>query len=167
MLGISVAYPFVVLFALKERFSILFLGMFLALVVLLSFFYHRNKFLLGAGIVLCVLLFSCNNEIVLKFYPVLMNFGIWLMFASSLRNQPLLTKFAKKMGKDLSPCVISYTRHATLAWTIFMAVCTIVSAITVFCSDFIWGIYNGLISYCLIGMMMLVEYIVRKRVVRV
>lgn len=86
------------------------------------------------------------------------------MFALSLRNTPLIEKFAKKMGYTINTKQREYTRRATIAWSIFMFCLTIVSFITVFLSDEIWVMFNGLISYILIAMMMCIEFIIRKKV---
>ena len=53
----------------------------------------------------------------------------------------------------------------TFAWCIFFVANGSVSALTVFVgSDKIWSLYNGLISYILIGLFFIVEYLVRKMV---
>ena len=92
-----------------------------------------------------------------------MNSCVCAIFALSLKKTPLITKFAQKIRKEpLDTKTLNYTRNATKAWAIFMLVNTFISLITVFLSNEIWTIYNGFISYMLIGMMMLSEYIVRK-----
>ena len=113
--------------------------------------------LLGAGLIIF------NDNIFLKLYPVLMNSGICLMFALSLRGIPLVERFAKKMGYILDAKQKEYARCATFAWAVFMFCMTIVSFITVFLSDEIWVMFNGLISYILIAIMIGIEFIVRKR----
>ena len=57
---------------------------------------------------------------------------------------------------------LTYTRKATVVWAIFMFFNTVISLITVFLSTKIWVLYNGFISYILIGIMMTTEYIIRK-----
>jgi uncharacterized membrane protein len=71
------------------------------------------------------------------------------------------------MHHDLTDQEIKYTKNATLAWAIFMACNTIISFITLFLPMKIWVLYNGFISYILIGVMMISEYITRKWVLRV
>lgn len=93
-----------------------------------------------------------------------MNIGGCAIFALSLRKTPIITQFAMKTHQVLDRNTLLYTRHATRAWAIFMGVNAIISFLTVFLSDEIWMLYNGFISYILIARTMLVEYIVRKKV---
>ena len=58
-----------------------------------------------------------------------------------------------------------YARRVTIAWAIFMGINTIISLGTVFMSDWVWTLYNGLVSYCLIGAMFIMEYVIRKGVI--
>lgn len=105
-----------------------------------------------------------NDDIFLKLYPVLMNISVCLVFALSLRETPLVEQFAEKMGHKLDAVQKEYTRRVTYAWAIFMFFLAIASTITVFLSDEIWTLFNGLISYILIAIMMGTEFIIRKRV---
>lgn len=117
--------------------------------------------LLGGGLVIY------NNDVFLKLYPVLMNISMCLMFALSLCTKPLMEKFATKMGYVLNEKQKKYTKHMTCVWAIFMFGMTMISFGTVFLSDEIWVLFNGLISYVLIGTMMFIEFIIRKKVVDV
>ena len=156
-------YPFMVFYALQQNIAIRFVGLILLFAVMFSFFNTRNKYVFVSGLILCFLIILFNQEIFLKLYPVLMNSCVCAIFALSLKKTPLITKFAQKIRKEpLDTKTLNYTRNATKAWAIFMLVNTFISLITVFLSNEIWTIYNGFISYMLIGMMMLSEYIVRK-----
>ena len=158
-----VAYPFMIFYALQQNIAVRFLGLVLLLVVIFSFINTKNKYLFILGLALCFLIILFNQEIFLKLYPVLMNISVCAIFALSLKTTPLVTQFAKKMRKEpLDTRTLTYTKNVTMAWAIFMFINTIISLITVFLSNEIWVIYNGFISYILIGLMMLVEYFVRK-----
>lgn len=92
-----------------------------------------------------------------------MNAGVCSVFALSLRKTPLITQFAQKINKNnLDDKELNYTRRATIAWAIFMFFNTIASLITVFLSNETWVLYNGFVSYILIGIMMGAEYLIRK-----
>ena len=157
------AYPFFVFYALQQNIAVRFIGLIVLLMVMFSFANNKNKYMLVLGLVLCFLVIFFNQEIFLKLYPVLMNACVCAVFALSLNKTPLITKFAEKMrGEPLNENTLKYTRNATKAWVIFMLFNTLVSLATVFLSNEIWVIYNGFISYVLIGTMMTVEYIVRK-----
>ncbi|WP_290762307.1 AMP-binding protein [Fibrobacter sp. UBA4297] len=125
-----------------------------------------------ALILLCAFVaFFANNILFVKFYPVLVNLSLLAFFGFTLWRPP---SFAFRMAclgdKNLmvSPsfnAVERYCNKVTFAWCIFFIVNGTVAAFTVFVgSDKIWSLYNGLISYILIGLFFIVEYLVRKRV---
>ena len=157
------AYPFIVFVALQEHFSLRLMALFLLGIAILNFTQTKQKIFLLLISVLALLLFCFNNALFLKLYPILMNALIGLGFAFSLYKTPLITVFAQKMGYKLTQETLIYTRKATIAWTIFMFFNMICSLITIFFSDFVWSFYNGFISYLLIGLMFMGEYIIRQR----
>ena len=158
-----IAYPFIIFYMLQQNVAVKFMGLILLMVVAFSFARNKNKYLFILGLILCFLVIFFNHEIFLRFYPVLMNAGVCSIFALSLRKTPLVTQFAKKMTKsNLDKNQLTYTRKATVVWAIFMFFNTVISLITVFLSTKIWVLYNGFISYILIGIMMTTEYIIRK-----
>ena len=65
------------------------------------------------------------------------------------------------MEPDIKPKALEYTKKLTYVWTIFAFVNWIISFTTVFLSETIWILYNGIISYALIGIFFAVEYVVR------
>ncbi len=158
-----VAYPFIVFYALKQNIAVKFIGLILLTVIIFSYLRNRNKCLFMTGLLVAFMVILFNQEIFLKIYPVLMNASVCSVFALSLKKTPLITQFAQKMQKKpLNEETVVYTRSATVAWAIFMFLNTLVSLTTVFMSDEIWVLYNGFISYVLIGIMMSAEYIFRK-----
>ena len=127
---------------------------------------------LVALILVCALVaFFANNILFVKFYPVLVNLSLLAFFGFTLWRPP---SFAFRMAclgnKSLntSPsfkAVERYCNKVTFAWCLFFVVNGLVSSLTVFVgSDKIWSLYNGLISYILIGLFFIVEYLVRKMV---
>ena len=127
---------------------------------------------LVALILVCALVaFFANNILFVKFYPVLVNLSLLAFFGFTLWRPP---SFAFRMAclgnKSLntSPsfkAVERYCNKVTFAWCLFFVVNGSVSVLTVFVgSDKIWSLYNGLISYILIGLFFIVEYLVRKMV---
>ncbi|MGN0860818.1 MAG: hypothetical protein ACI4P3_02855 [Candidatus Spyradosoma sp.] len=158
-----VAYPFLVAGAL-------FLGLEPKLLPLLLVFAagvtafgsgFRRLWIVGAG--LAAALFFTDETVFLRLYPVLMNAAVACAFAASLFGRPLVEIFAEKMGHELDEAGRAYTRKATLAWAIFMGANTLVSLVTVFLPLSVWTIYNGGISYALIGLMAAGEFLVRRR----
>lgn len=160
MLLAAVAYPIAVFFALQHGFSVRMMGIVLICAVLIGIAQSKNLWIGICGILLAGLSFISNQGIFLKLYPVLMNVGVCAIFAISLRGTPMIQRFVQKIQNEITPKMIEHARLATIAWVIFLAINTLISLVTVFMSDFVWTVYNGLISYGLIGLMILVEYVI-------
>ena len=91
-----------------------------------------------------------------------MNFCIFSIFFSSLfAKETVIQKFAKMLDGKLSARTRKYTKKLTYIWCIFLFINFLVSVVTIFLPDKIWIIYNGLISYLLVGLMFAVEYPIR------
>ena len=65
------------------------------------------------------------------------------------------------MEPDADENVMKYTRKLTYIWSAFMLINFLFSLATVFMSKEVWTIYNGFISYTLVGIFFGVEYIIR------
>lgn len=112
---------------------------------------------------LCIIfLFYIKRVVFLKFYPPICNLFIFIVFFSSLfTKETIIQKFAKACGDKLEKPAWIYTRNLTYIWCIFLFANLLISIWTIFLSDKIWILYNGCISYVLIGLLFGVEYIVR------
>ncbi len=110
-----------------------------------------------------IILFHFTDFIALKFYPVVVNLFIFILFFSSLfTSQTIIQKFATIMeGKPLDKKTLEYTRKLTYVWVFFTFINFLISCFTLFMSEKIWAVYNGLISYILIGSIFAVEYPIR------
>jgi uncharacterized membrane protein len=92
--------------------------------------------------------------------------ALLIMFARTLRSgrQPLCTQFAEMMHGQLSPELTNYTRKVTIAWVIFFASIIIVSCWLFFFYPIgTWSIFSNFIYLPLVGLMFMLEYIVRIR----
>jgi len=107
-----------------------------------------------------------DTTIGFKLYPLAINFAMLMVFAYSYVKPPtVIESFARLTEKNMSPQAIQYTTKVTLVWCLFFIVNGLASLYTaVFTSLDIWMIYNGFLSYILMGMLMLVEYLVRLKV---
>lgn len=109
-----------------------------------------------------VFLFYIKRIVVLKYYPPICNSFIFLVFFCSLfTKETVIQKFARLCGDKLEKPTWIYTRNLTYIWCIFTFLNLCISIWTVFLPDKIWIIYNGFISYILIGLLFGVEYTVR------
>ena len=111
---------------------------------------------------LVIFLFYVKRFVFLKFYPPLCNFFVFMVFFSSLfARETVIQKFARAMGDELKEPAFKYTRRVTYAWSILTFFNFAVSVWTIFLPDKIWIIFNGCISYILVGLLFLAEYILR------
>ena len=124
-----------------------------------------NQLLLVLGIIYCLLAVWSNNIITLRFYPVLISFSLLTIFTTSLfYPPPIIERLARIQHPNLPEQGIIYTRKVTQVWCVFFALNGLVATVTALWSSFAWwSLYNGFISYCLMGLLMAVEYWVRIR----
>ncbi|SEF59994.1 COG4648 family protein [Marinobacterium lutimaris] len=120
--------------------------------------------LVAATLLLAVLSLILPAEQSMKLYPVLMSLAMLLLFGSSLIKGPtLVERIARLKEPDLPPEGVRYTRQVTRVWTVFFAANATIAMATVLSNDDqLWALYNGLISYLLVGMLMLGELLVRR-----
>jgi uncharacterized membrane protein len=106
-----------------------------------------------------------NNPVTLLFYPALINLGLLVTFAASLYfPPPVIERLARLRTPDLPPEGVRYTRKVTQIWSLFFLLNGLTAAVTALWCDFaVWSLYNGLIAYILIGLLMAIEYGVRVR----
>lgn len=109
-----------------------------------------------------VFLFYIKRIVVLKYYPPICNSFIFLAFFSSIFcKETIIQKFARLCGDKLEKPAWNYTRNLTYVWCVFTFLNLCISIWTIFLPDKIWILYNGFLSYVLIGILFGVEYIVR------
>jgi uncharacterized membrane protein/acyl-CoA synthetase (AMP-forming)/AMP-acid ligase II len=125
-----------------------------------------SALLLGCLGLLC---FATNSPLILKLYPILMNGTMLCAFGSTLFSPPsMIFRFAVLQDKSIRGSLAErriegYCRKVTLIWCIFFVLNGGVAVYSVFfASDAFWSIYNGGVSYILIGILFAGELIVRK-----
>lgn len=101
----------------------------------------------------------------LKMYPVLMSVGACFIFASTLIKPPsMIERFARLAEPNLPESGVIWTRKVTIVWCVFFVINALIALWSVlFAPMKIWVIYNGFISYVLMGILLLGEFILRKR----
>jgi len=168
LLVLSVAYPVVVYLALghvgPRWIALLLVGLALARALL-----TREPFwLVAAG--LATLLagagFVGDRWAPLKLYPALVNLVLFALFASSLLRGPsVVERLARLREPALPAAAVAYTRRVTQVWCAFFVVNgALAIATALWASDAAWALYNGAVAYALMGLLMGVEWLVRKRV---
>lgn len=128
----------------------------------LTFF---GKAIAASGIVLVASSLLLRETSMLLYYPVAVNALLLGVFFSSLyARQSLVERLARLNEPDLPPEGVVYTRRVTQVWCIFFLWNGSFAFYTCLKGDMaLWALYNGGISYLLIGLLMGIEWIVRKR----
>jgi uncharacterized membrane protein len=164
---LTLIYPFIVFVALQKQLSLKFMSLFLTAIILINFIKSKQKITLAFGLLLSTLLYITNNDLFLKSYPVIMNLIITITFYASLSSTPIITQITQKMKLKQTNQTKIYTKNLTIIWTIFLAINTVISFTTLFLSPFVWTLYNGLISYLLMGILFIGEFCIRRRFLNV
>jgi uncharacterized membrane protein len=170
LLAIGLTYPFLVYLGLRVMPA----GVVaLALVALLALRItvrraQRDRddlpFVVAAAIILLVLVrFPLVG---LKIYPIVLSLTFAVVFGYSLLSPPLVVeRLARLRQPDLPVAANSYLRKVTIAWLFFFIVNATISAATAASGSIkLWTLYNGLISYILMGLLFAGEFLVRQRV---
>ena len=168
---LSVAYPFMVYWGLQHYQAAKLLPLILIILGLrwLTGTRSTDRLVLLATLIAVVsIALIWGYQLGLKFYPVMVNLGFLVLFASSLVSPPsIVEKMARIRDPELSPEAVVYTLNVTRLWTVFFLLNGCIAAGTaLWASDEIWTLYNGFIAYLLIGLLAGGEWIVRRRVVR-
>ncbi|MEE4411227.1 MULTISPECIES: hypothetical protein [unclassified Serratia (in: enterobacteria)] len=127
-----------------------------------------GKALAGAGILLALTSWGLKQSHWLLYYPVLVNVLLLLLFVYSLLAPPtVVERLARMTEPQLDAAGVAYTRRVTQVWCGFFIVNGAIALATCLSGDIaLWTLYNGGISYLLMGALMGIEWIVRKRIRR-
>lgn len=121
---------------------------------------------IGLGLTLLSALFSARHW--LLYYPLAVSLALLCLFGWSLtRPMSLVERLARLQDPALPPEAIGYTRRVTQVWCGFFVINGALAAFTIWHGDLaLWSLYNGLISYALMGGLMGAEYLVRRRLLK-
>jgi uncharacterized membrane protein len=169
---LTVMYPLAVYYGLTRlgtRSVVTMIAVLLALSALLKWkaLVREPRELIGILLVGCALVLSgvLDDHRFLLATPVLMNLGLFVTFAGSLRTDtPLVERFARMQVSDLSAEELRYCRTVTQVWSLFFVLNgTVALALALLAPLSWWALYNGLLAYVLIGLLGASEYVIRKR----
>ncbi len=112
------------------------------------------------------IVFFWGEKVGLRFYPVMVNAGFFILFTSSLfTSMSFVERLARLRESTVSEKAMAYMRQVTIAWSVFFVVNGTVATYTaLWGSEEVWVLYNGLISYLLMGGLAGGEWLVRQRV---
>ena len=108
-----------------------------------------------------------RNALSLQFYSVAMSVFFLAVFAFSLtRKQSIIERLARQLEPDFPESGVRYTRRVTQAWCVFFLLNTALTLWSIHAGEKVWALYNGFISYVLMGCMFAGEWLIRRRVKR-
>jgi uncharacterized membrane protein len=165
---LAALYPFIIYFGIR----ILppgFFGLVLAVLLMLRFgLVKPEERFTALRIGAILLVYAIASALVgsvqmLLYYPVLVNGVLCILFASSLRKEePLLLRIVRARGTAISEHTSRYLTRLTAVWAGFFVVNGMIALWTTTASMEIWTLYNGLISYLIVAVMILGELIFRR-----
>lgn len=164
---VTIVYPLAIYFSLgnvEPRWIALILLSVAALRALTS----KEKFwryAAAAALLLALLSMYLNHATPLKLYPVVVSATLLSVFAISLWHPPsVIERLARLQDPNLPDQAIAYTRKVTVVWCFFFLVNGAIALLTtLYASDKVWALYNGLISYCLMGLLFAGEWLIRPK----
>jgi len=167
----TVSYPFLVWFSLERFQPRIFALVMAALFLLRGLVQPRQlaksqRWFMPACVLFMLVVASINQLNWLQAYPVFVSLLFFSVFTYSLIFPPsIIERFARLDEPDLSAKAIAYTRKVTQAWSVFFLCNAAVSLVTIGYGDpWIWSVYNGFIFYLLMGLLMAIEMIIRRKV---
>ncbi len=88
-----------------------------------------------------------------------------IFLVSFIKPPTIIEKIARLTDESFTDEAIPYTRKVTVVWMLFFLVNASIASYTVLQNNLeLWTLYNGLISYLIMGTIFVIEFIVRKRV---
>ncbi|MEM9171480.1 MAG: hypothetical protein AAGA84_02120 [Pseudomonadota bacterium] len=163
------AYPLAVYYGVRELGVVTF-GITLALLVLARLWLTgalatRARQLIACGIAVAFIaaLLLHGDLRWLTLYPVVINAVLLVVFAASLHSPPtVIERGLRALRQPVPDEAVAYLWWVTLVWCGFFIVNGAIAAWSAFAAPLkVWALYNGVISYALIGVLLVGEMIVR------
>ena len=166
---LGIGYPIIVYFGLgvvSPR--IILIAAILFVIARAAMFFIARKY--GPGLIasiVAVILSAAGfaSEILaLRFYPVIVSTTLALVFTLSLfSGMPVIERFARLQTPALDTFGVIYTRKLTKVWIVFFFANGLVALWTALYATLeTWTLYNGLISYVLVAVLLVGEWPVRR-----
>jgi uncharacterized membrane protein len=166
-IGLLGLYPFVVYFGIRIL-PATFFALLLAVVVMLRATVVRaEERTMVLPVILLLFVYAVGAAIVgrtqaLLYYPVLVNTLLCISFTLSLRaGNPIFLRIVRARGMPMSEHGPRYLTRLTSVWAFFFAMNALAALWTTTTTLKIWTLSNGLISYVLVGTLILCEWLYR------
>jgi uncharacterized membrane protein len=118
--------------------------------------------LVSIGVFLLLIYWS-GNERLLLLYPTLVSLVMLALFSLTLWYPPsMIERFSRMLNMEIPPQAVPYMRVVTVIWCLFFAINALISAWLAWWGSMTWWtLYNGLISYLVIGLLIGGEFLYR------
>ncbi|AUG53593.1 hypothetical protein [Thalassospira marina] len=165
---VGAAYPVLAYYGLTHFSARFLLGMLLVLIMARAALFLASRrvgaALMALAIAVIIAAVGYYAQLsALRLYPVLVSLVLAGVFAATLMYPPtMIERFARLRHPDLDAYGIAYTRKLTCLWVAFFIGNAMIAAVTVLWGTLEqWTLYNGVISYVLIGILFIGEWPVR------
>lgn len=168
ILLVTISYPFLVWLSLDyfqpRSIALIMTGLFLLRSLTRSSKIH--PLLAPACVVFLLAVALLNQTNWLLAYPVFVSLLFFAVFSYSLIYPPtIVERLARLEDPDLPPKGVAYTYKVTQVWSAFFLTNALLSLATVWYGDpWLWSLYNGCVFYVLMGLLMVAEMAVRRKV---
>lgn len=170
------AWPFLIWFGLAHN-GLHWLLPLMALLLFLRFRQTRRQpgplrvvtqVVAATGITLCMASYLLKTHQLLLFYPVVVNGVMLAVFGGSLWSaMPIVERLARLREPNLPETGVRYTRCVTQIWCAFFITNGGMALFTALHGDMsLWTLWNGMVSYLLMGILMAGEWLVRRQVIK-
>lgn len=167
----SIAYPIIWLFFKQNNELLFFLPWLMAVLwamkALLQKIAWQRYFAFMISVLLLIVAITRSVD-TMYWYPNMISGIMLIIFAGSLfGEQTVIERFARLQNPNLPLHAVTYTRNVTKIWTFFFIFNIIVTTTLILLENYrLWALFSGVISYILMGIIMSVEYCVRKIVMK-
>lgn len=161
------AYPYLVYRGLESGMVWLAPAVFSGIYLLQAFAARTMKVRLYKGLIAIALLLGAYylQTITAKVLPVLIQLMLMFFFGRTLlkgKGPSFIESFVRLEFPEFPPGVGEYCRQLTVLWTGFFAFNAVMCVgLALWGTDFWWTLYNGVLIYLMIGVLMIGEYIYR------
>ncbi|MGZ8188761.1 MAG: hypothetical protein ACXWTN_08385 [Methylosarcina sp.] len=165
--GLFLAYPYLVYRGMESGMTWLAPAIFSGIYLFQAAFARSVKTKIYKTLIALVLLLGAYylQALTAKVMPVLIQLALMYFFGRTLlkgKGPSLIESFVRLEFPELPPCVGDYCRQLTILWTGFFAFNAVMCvALALWGSNFWWTLFNGVIIYFMIGVLMAGEYLYR------
>lgn len=165
-------YPLAAYASLWLNQPLLVISYLMLLLLFVSIEKYRNQHWYSGSILLfCItLIFYFIQQSYIQYIhflpPILILFSLFILFSQSLTTKqiPLISRYAELLGDKHEDRHLHYYRKLTLLWSGFFLFMTVTSILlAVFSSVETWSFFTYVISYLLVAIFFITEFIYRKR----